>query len=565
MDIGKARASQKPESTPSTEQATGFGEIDGVVESLTRLSEARQQNPCLEILMNNVPLGVVLLDSDLRLVAANKAYSIYFDQTAPFSPGSPLESLLPRANESGIVAILRRALDTGHAIPVRSFRYDGFSKGTTYWDGSAIPVRLSAEDGPYDAVAMAVLEVTEDIAAREQLASLALIADVRAAEIEAQRAQLNAVIEAAPVALVVCDTEARITAFNTAAREHYESLGMISRLGGDVPVSTPWPVSMRGDDGNELAPEQLPIMRSLAGERCSDVVLHYHPGPSYARKTACVNSAPIRDAGGRVTGAVAAVLDITQQRRIQEEIEQGYQREHAIATKLQESFTARDMPEVEGFTYAQAYRPARDSAIVGGDFYDIFRAAEDKYAVVMADVAGKGLNTVVYTAMTKFILRAYALENCEPAASLMRLNDALYACTPPELFVTLVYGILDSAKKTFTYANAGHEYPLLRRNSTGDADLLDVTGPAIALQKGSIYGTREIALEPGDVIVFYTDGITDAGTGRDRLGRDRLRDQLVARGDGCLHEFVSSTMVLAQNYAGGKLADDAALLAIKAL
>lgn len=557
VDIGRTQASQG--------QAAGFGEINGVVESLTRLSEASQQNPCRELLMNSVPFGVLLLDSELRLLAANKAYSIYFDQATEFSLGAPLQSLLPHADESGIVAILRRALKTGRTIPVRNFRYDGFGKGATYWNGSAIPVRLSADDGPYDSVAMVALEVTEEIVAREQLASLAVIAEHRAAELEAQHAQLNAVIEAAPVALVVCDIQARITAFNSAAREHYESLGMIDRLGGDVPISTPWSVTMHGDDGEELAAQQLPIMRSLGGERCFDEVVHYHPAPPYARKIACVNSAPIRNANGLVTGAVAAISDITQDRRIQEEIEENYQREHAIATKLQESFTARDMPEVEGFAYAQAYRPARDSTIVGGDFYDIFRVADGKYAVVMADVAGKGLNSVAYTAMTKFILRAYALEDCDPAGSLVRLNDALCACTPSELFVTLVYGILDCGKKTFTYANAGHEHPLLRRNATGEAHLLEVTGPAIALQKGSTYGTREIALEPGDVLVFYTDGITDAGTGTDRLGQERLLELLAVCGDGCMHEFVSSTVALAQDYAGGRLADDIALLAIKAL
>jgi sigma-B regulation protein RsbU (phosphoserine phosphatase) len=130
--------------------------------------------------------------------------------------------------------------------------------------------------------------------------------------------------------------------------------------------------------------------------------------------------------------------------------------------------------------------------------------------------------------------------------------------------VTLVYGIIDSDNRTFTYANAGHEHPLLRRQATGDAQLLDVTGPAIAL-KGSIYRTRELDVEAGDVLVLYTDGITDAGTGRDRLGQERLRELLAMCGDGSVEEFVVSTMSLAQDYAGGRLADDAALLAIKAL
>ena len=535
------------------------------MESLTRLSEAAQRHPGIELLINDMPFGVLLLDSELRLIAANKAYSVYFDRKTEFSVGSPLHSCLPQADESGVAAILRRALTTGRSIPVRNFRYDGFGARVTYWNGSAIPIRLKQDSGPHDAVAMVVLEVTEEIIAREQLASLAVIAEHRAAELEAQRAQLNAVIEAAPVALVVCDTQARIVAFNSTAREHYESLGILDRLGSDTPISTPWRIAIHCDDGRELAAEQLPIMRSLGGERCYDEVLHYHPDPPLARKIACVNSAPIKNASGLVTGAVAAISDITQERRIQEQIEESYQREHAIATKLQESFAARDLPEIQGFTYAQAYHPAKDYAIVGGDFYDIFRTADGKYAVVMADVAGKGLNSVVYTAMSKFILRAYAFEDSDPACSLSRLNDALYSCTPPELFVTLVYGILDCHTRTFTYANAGHEHPLLRRQATGEARPLDVTGPAIALDKSFVYQTREETLEPGDMLVFYTDGITDAGTGQDRLGQKRLCELLAMCGDGCPGEFVESALNLAQDYADGPLADDAAILAIKAL
>lgn len=562
MDIGKTQSNLNGRSRPGRQGASTA--VGVVVDSLARITEVREQNPCLELLMNSVPFGVLLLDTQLRLISANKAYSVYFSHQTQFSPGATLQSLLPQAEESGVVAILRRALNTGRAIPVRHFRYDGFGGRVTYWNGSAIPVSFSGAKDSCDAVALVALDVTDEIVAREQLASLAVVAEHRAAELEAQRAQLNAVIEAAPVALVVCDTTARIIAYNSAAREHFESLGIASRLSSETPISTPWPIVMRTDDGAELTAEQLPVMRSLGGERCYDEVIHYFPAQPLNQKVACVNSAPIKNAQGYVMGAVAAISDITQERRIQERIDENYQREHAIATKLQESFTARDLPEIEGFTYAQDYRPARDSTIVGGDFYDVFRVAEDKYAVVMADVAGKGLNSVVYTAMTKFILRAYALEDAEPACSLGRLNEALYACTPPELFVTIVYGILDSAAKTFTYANAGHEHPLLRRHSSGEAHLLEVTGPAAALQSGSRFEAREVELGPGDVLVFYTDGITDAGSGSDRLGQDRLRELLETHGGGSAEEFVASAMGLAQDVAGGKLADDAALLAIKA-
>ena len=93
-----------------------------------------------------------------------------------------------------------------------------------------------------------------------------------------------------------------------------------------------------------------------------------------------------------------------------------------------------------------------DEELVGGDFYDIFQLHEGRYGVVMADVSGKGLKAAVYTAMTKYMLRAYALRESDPKSVLARLNDALTSCTPPEVFVTLVYAIIDEQARTLVYA-----------------------------------------------------------------------------------------------------------------
>ena len=515
--------------------------------------------------MNNVPFGVLLLDSELRLIGANRAYNNSFDSTAEFKPGTPLSSLLPKADASGITSLLRRALTRGRAIRVRNFRYDGFSKGVTYWNGSAIPVRLLATEGPHDAVAMVVLEVTDEILAREQLANYAVLAENRAAEIEIERARLRSVIEAVPVPLMVCDADARLVAYNSAAVKLYESAGMRDRLEQGNDIGRLFPTVLFNDDGSQAETAQCPMIRSLAGEECRNVVIHCWPLSPLARRSFTISSAPLKDVTGRITGAVAAVSDITSQRRTQELIEESYQREHAIATKLQETFLACDLPEIHGFEYDQAYRPARDAAMVGGDFYDVFRVDERSYAIVMADVAGKGLGSAVYTAMTKFILRAYALEDGTPRLALARLNDALSACMPPELFVTLFYGIIDVESRTLTYSNAGHENPLLLRADSKTAHLLEVSGPALALMKGSAYRTHTVDLAPGDLLVLYTDGITDAGWGTNRLGQDRLMELLLVHGHGPLSNLIGEVVTAAQGFAGGVLADDAALLAIRAL
>ena len=540
--------------------------LDAVVESLTRLSDIKQRHPALELLMHNVPFGVLLLDAELRLLGANRAYKESFDPATEFSLGTPIHELLPNADQCGIIRILRRALDKGRAVRVKSFRYDGFSRGATYWNGSAIPVRLLSHDGPHDAVAMVVLEVTEEILACEQLASFAVLAERRALETELEKSRLNAVIEAVPVPLLVCDADRRVTAFNSAATRLFAMLGLgdwlrTGSMVGDVPP----PLRARSSDGKPIAIRLLPVIRSLQGETCKGVVVHYQAVSSAPRITLRIESAPLVDNEGQITGAVAALSDITQQVRDQEQIKENYEREHAIAVKLQETFLAFDLPRMDGFEYEQAYHPAKDASMVGGDFCDIFRVGEDEYAIVMADVAGKGLKSAVYTAMTKYILRAYALEQSDPCIALSRLNDALSACMPSEMFVTLAYGVLDTRRRVFTHANAGHEHPLLRRACEGDVCMLEVTGRALALMEGSIYTTQSVDLASGDVIVLYTDGITDAGFGSDRLGQERLMDLLKSHGDAPLVDLVNVIVRSAQQFAGGVLADDAALLAIRAL
>ena len=567
MDIARTREFDQREPTLGSQEGVSLEvtELDAVVESLTRLSEVRQQHPTLEMLMNNVPFGVLLLDVELKLIGANKACKDFLDPAAEPSPGTPLHVLLPKADECGIMTLLRRALDRGRAVRVRNFRYDGFGKGATYWNGSAIPVRLLSQDGPHDAVAMVVLEVTDEMLAREQLANYAVLAEQRAAEVEIERAQLNAVIEAVPVPMLVCDAKAGITALNSAMSRLFASSEFGYQVDIGRKVSAMFPVVLFNDDGTEMAPGRCPVVRSLAGEECRNVVVHCRPSAPMHRRTFSISSAPLKDGTGRITGAVAAMSDITAQRLVFEQLEESYQREHAIATKLQETFLASDLPDIEGFEYEHAYRTAKDASMVGGDFLDIFRVGEGEYAIVMADVAGKGLKSAVYTAMTKYILRAYALEQSCPTLALARLNDALAACTPSEVFVTLAYGILDTKKRSFTYGNAGHEEPLLLRADSGIVSKLEVTGCALTLLPGSTYEAHCVQLSHGDVILLYTDGITDAGNGLDRMGQERLAALFQSHGTGALGELVGRVIEEARELAGGVLADDSALLAIRAL
>ena len=252
-----------------------------------------------------------------------------------------------------------------------------------------------------------------------------------------------------------------------------------------------------------------------------------------------------------------------EQLRAQQRIEEFYRREHRIAENLQLSFFSQELPQTRGFEIGHHYKAALDEANVGGDFYDLFPLGGNCFGVVIADAAGKGLKAAVYTAMTKYMLRAYALEDKTPETVLARLNDAMSACTPEEVFVTLIYGVLDVDGKTFVYANAGHEPLILYSSAQRSAAALDLTGHALALQQGSQYVAQSVRLEPGDVLLLYTDGLTDAGWGEKRMGHDRVLDLVENSASQPAHVLAELLIAAATNFAGGKLDDDAAILIIR--
>ncbi|MCX8052667.1 MAG: SpoIIE family protein phosphatase [Armatimonadetes bacterium] len=526
------------------------------------LKTAKEHAQALQQLIDNMPAGVLLMDSELRLLAWNKLYVRYFDPSVKWQVGTRIEDIIPLAEESGILSKLRRALRTQRPVSVRDFRYDGLARGTTYWHAAAVPLRLKLEGGPTAALALVVVDVTPEVIAREKFSQMAFLAEKRAAELEAERARLETIIECAPIALVVCDTDLNVIASNSVTRQYAKLLGLNEQPLGRLDFRFPG-LEFSDRDGNPLDSEGFVIARSLQGETCRDHVMTCR-SRNGSTITVKVNTAPLTNSEGRITGVVIAALDITDEKKAQEEIREIYLREHAIAEKLQTSFLQDECPEIPGFEITQRYQAALDEAAVGGDFYDLFRLTDEKLGVVIADVAGKGLNAAVYTAMTKYMLRAYAFEESNPELVLARLNEALTACTPAEIFVTVVYGILDQTKSTFSFANAGHELPIHYSHRLRKATSLDVTGRALALVQGSSYTTQTITLEAGDLLVLYTDGITDAGHGITRLGKERLLWIIESYGSAQGEVLVDNIMNAAMDYAGGRLMDDAALLVVRA-
>jgi serine phosphatase RsbU (regulator of sigma subunit) len=243
-----------------------------------------------------------------------------------------------------------------------------------------------------------------------------------------------------------------------------------------------------------------------------------------------------------------------------------FEREHHIADTFQRSLQPDLSVSLEGVEIARSYFAALDEeADVGGDFYDLIRMDDTRMALVIGDVTGKGLDAALQTAMIKFVLRGFATESPEPAELLARVNRVLCQTSRPEWFVSLFYGVLDIERRELTYANAGHELPVVLRRGEEDVELLQTTGPVLGLEEQTVYREVRVGMEAGDTLVLYTDGVTEARRGSEFLQIEGLASLLGAVRDENATTMADSVYHSVHSYADGQLHDDATILVVKSL
>ena len=195
-----------------------------------------------------------------------------------------------------------------------------------------------------------------------------------------------------------------------------------------------------------------------------------------------------------------------------------------LARRMQLSILPADRPENNGVAVHGLMIPARE---VGGDFYDVFELEDGQLAVIIADVSGKGVPAAFFSLITRTLLKAVAATVPDPAAAVARINDLLCAENEQSMFVTLFLCVFDPRNGRMSYVNAGHNPPMILR-AGGTVDQLRITGDiALAILPGHEYEAGEETLQPGDLMVFYTDGVTEAcDAQKAEFGEDRLVEEL---------------------------------------
>jgi serine phosphatase RsbU (regulator of sigma subunit)/putative methionine-R-sulfoxide reductase with GAF domain len=258
--------------------------------------------------------------------------------------------------------------------------------------------------------------------------------------------------------------------------------------------------------------------------------------------------------------ALAIQNDLFQQEsRLRERLET----EVELARQIQETFIPDHLPSFASWDLASRWKTARQ---VGGDFYDVFELPNKHVGLFIADVADKGVPAALFMALTRTLVRAAVEQTSSPAEALSRVNRLLYPDAQQGMFVTAVYGVLDTQSGLFTYANAGHNPPLWIRHADGRAEPLPRTGIALGVLEDAQMGQRSIDLGLNDQLLFYTDGVTESfAESGEMFGEERLLEILSRRFDSAsaLLDAVEKTVSVFTNDA--PLADDITLIALKRL
>ncbi len=233
-----------------------------------------------------------------------------------------------------------------------------------------------------------------------------------------------------------------------------------------------------------------------------------------------------------------------------------------LARQIQKTFLPEELIQPSGWELGACWHTAHQ---VGGDFYDVIELPGDHVGLFIADIADKGVPAALFMALTRTLIRAAAFQTFSPAEVLHRVNGLLYPDTSQGIFVTAVYAVLSRSTGILTYANAGHNPPLWWQARSGEIQSLKPTGIALGAQEDATYEQRILHIAHGDILLFYTDGVTEAFSPQNEpFGEERLKSLLRQLHQRTAQEIAQgveqAVLEFSQNF---QLNDDLTLLVLK--
>jgi phosphoserine phosphatase RsbU/P len=264
--------------------------------------------------------------------------------------------------------------------------------------------------------------------------------------------------------------------------------------------------------------------------------------------------------------SVVSAKDFTRESRLAEERFTIERRAEEVLTQDQlapQRWAARlapaVLPDITGFEVGKVYKAG--TGLMAGDFYDVFRVAPNRVAAVIGDVTGHGIEPSITALQAKYLLRVFLRQFRDPAQALEELNDRMSALEAGEELISLCVVMFDTEANTLRWASAGHPTAWLWHER--EVRPLRATGPLLMLDPKGTYISREITLMSSDLLLMYTDGLTEARDGDQFFGEERVANSL--RRDPAVDPDVlcKSLLEAAKDFSSGPLNDDVAILALR--
>ena len=236
--------------------------------------------------------------------------------------------------------------------------------------------------------------------------------------------------------------------------------------------------------------------------------------------------------------------------------------EMQLARNVQISLLPREIPSIPGWQFGAHWQPARQ---VGGDYYDFIQHPDGRLGLVIADVTDKGMPAALFMASTKNILRA-SIQACDSIAEgINRANTLIEHESNGQMFISLVYACLDPASGDLLYVNAGHNPPLQFHAGRGAYSILNRSGMWLGVDAAATYTDESEKMEEGDLIILYTDGVSEAENPRgEPFGEEGLKSVISKHRGKTPHDLCKLVIQAVQDFTGtSELSDDITLVIVR--
>jgi sigma-B regulation protein RsbU (phosphoserine phosphatase) len=236
-----------------------------------------------------------------------------------------------------------------------------------------------------------------------------------------------------------------------------------------------------------------------------------------------------------------------------DEVEQKmHDHEMAIAREIQENLLPKQLPKFDGYDLGAYYRPSMD---VGGDYYDFLQIDSENLGIVVADVSGKGIPGAIVMTMARSLLRMEGMRNPSAADTLMKVNRYLTPDIKRGMFVTVMYVVLNTVKRTLLVTSAGHNPMVLWRKATNTCHLVNPNGLALGIDRGPLFDKtikeQKIQLHQGDRFVLFTDGVVESmNIKQEQLGSHRMYLLVKQYAEKGSNEFSNLIATVLENHKG---------------